>query len=281
MARHRFHRRPRFARPTCSYYSCRRESVARCRYCGKYFCRDHLRPEAPSRPFRSVEEHSRYSETGGHPCPDYVENYERNKNRELGESRAAMDGLLASRPQKSFKPVEFREDYSPPRYSRPAPSGITFNVARRHTRTLWKIVKWLIIIGIVLLLAYFVYAYFGDRIAASFKPKPEYYCENGNTTCFDQLAAYTKSCTDSVFITDVPAYTARIEFTLSGSDCRMDETIEQAFVSQFNGQSMTCVVPLSKLSSVTGGLGSSLDGLKYCQGPLKDTTMNMLMNMFS
>ena len=87
----------------CSYHLCRkRTTVYRCKYCGEYFCEEHIRPKPPGLPnFRSTSPEDRLlmeerRKPGGHPCPPYFDHWvaERKKEREKWE--IALDKLLRS-----------------------------------------------------------------------------------------------------------------------------------------------------------------------------------------
>ena len=62
----------------CQYNPCDKTQVEvfKCKHCGKYFCKEHLKPKKPSAaPFKSTDplKQLEWYKEGGHPCPDYVD----------------------------------------------------------------------------------------------------------------------------------------------------------------------------------------------------------------
>ena len=62
----------------CQYHLCDKTQVEiiKCKHCGKYFCKEHLKPKKPSAtPFKSTDplKQLEWREDEGHPCPDYVD----------------------------------------------------------------------------------------------------------------------------------------------------------------------------------------------------------------
>jgi len=70
----------------CSYHLCNNKMVKlyRCKYCGDYFCHEHLDAKIPqTAPFKStnIERHIEWEKKGGHPCFPYFE-YRVKKDKE-------------------------------------------------------------------------------------------------------------------------------------------------------------------------------------------------------
>jgi len=92
--RHR-HRKP-FSE--CSYHSCKRKGyLFRCKYCGGYFCQEHLRATPPGPPrFRGTGTEDRifmneWHKEGGHPCPPYLRHWEEEKKQRDKEYDKALN----------------------------------------------------------------------------------------------------------------------------------------------------------------------------------------------
>jgi hypothetical protein len=73
--------------------------LVECKYCGKFFCPEHLGPRLPYLPnFESTTKETRnainsWRKPGGHPCPPYYD-YLKNKEKEEAQKRwEALEGM--------------------------------------------------------------------------------------------------------------------------------------------------------------------------------------------
>ncbi|HDI72667.1 MAG: hypothetical protein DRN19_02830 [Thermoplasmata archaeon] len=87
----------------CSYHLCgKRTTVYKCKYCGEYFCEEHIRPKPPGQPnFRSISPEDKllmeeWHKPGGHPCPPYFDHWVAEREKEAKKLDAALDKLLRS-----------------------------------------------------------------------------------------------------------------------------------------------------------------------------------------
>jgi hypothetical protein len=101
------HSHPRVKKGICSYHLCRkRTTVYRCKYCGRYFCKDHIDPlpvlsfyqvTTAEEPIRSELEKIWRSEKG-HPCYPYTQifwdNLEKAERERQEKEKEALDKLL-------------------------------------------------------------------------------------------------------------------------------------------------------------------------------------------
>lgn len=94
----------------CHYHLCRkRTKIYRCKYCGEFFCKEHLRARPPGLPnFKTSHKDRLFMEEwhkpGGHPCVPYLEHWEAENQRKEEEYRRALDRLIKS------KPVQFEKE---------------------------------------------------------------------------------------------------------------------------------------------------------------------------
>lgn len=105
----------------CEYHECDKTKTIlyKCKYCGKYFCKEHLRASLPGQArFHSKSEEDiafleEFRKPGGHPCPDYYDYWKAEKERKEGEYRAALERLIESKPlrRKKVVPRFYREPY--------------------------------------------------------------------------------------------------------------------------------------------------------------------------
>jgi len=91
----------------CHYHLCRkRTKVYKCKYCGEYFCKEHLKAKPPGLPnFKTTTHRDRFfmeewHKPGGHPCVPYLEHWEAENQRKEEGYRQALDKLIRSKPLK-------------------------------------------------------------------------------------------------------------------------------------------------------------------------------------
>ena len=89
----------------CEYHLCKKKTkVFRCKYCGKYFCKEHLQAKPPGMPrFNSAKPEDRlfmeeWHKPGGHPCIPYLEVWKTEQKRKEENYRQALDKFLRSKP---------------------------------------------------------------------------------------------------------------------------------------------------------------------------------------
>jgi len=87
----------------CSYHLCgKRTTVYRCKYCGEYFCEEHIRPKPPGQPdFRGTSPEDKllmeeWHKPGGHPCPPYFDHWVAERKKETKKWETALNKLLSS-----------------------------------------------------------------------------------------------------------------------------------------------------------------------------------------
>ena len=92
----------------CHYHLCRKKTIVyRCKYCGGYFCKEHLQAKSPGMPrFNSTKPEDKlfmeeWRKPGGHPCVPYLEIWRAKQERKEEEYRQALDKLLHSKPLKT------------------------------------------------------------------------------------------------------------------------------------------------------------------------------------
>ncbi len=94
----------------CSYYSCHKKAVDRCKYCGELFCDEHIDPKpvgiinfrSNSKESQEFREISR--KPGGHPCPEYTKIWKKEKELRYRKYSQALDKICKSKPLK--KPLK-------------------------------------------------------------------------------------------------------------------------------------------------------------------------------
>jgi hypothetical protein len=112
----------------CHYHLCRkRTKIYKCKYCGEYFCKEHLQAKPPGLPrFDSTKHEDRlfmeeWHKPGGHPCVPYLEIWKAEQERKEEEYRQALDRLIKSKPiqfekeEKRYEP-EYEEHRKKPKY---------------------------------------------------------------------------------------------------------------------------------------------------------------------
>ncbi len=84
-------RKNRVDKTRCNYHLCRkRRKLIKCKYCKKYFCREHSKPYEPS--VYTIEKHS--EKRKGHPCLAYVDFLIKKSKKEDDEYKKALYNLL-------------------------------------------------------------------------------------------------------------------------------------------------------------------------------------------
>jgi len=159
---------------TCHYHLCRKKTrVYKCKYCGEYFCKEHLQPRPPGLPrFDSTKHEDKlfieeWHKPGGHPCVPYLEIWKAEQERKEEEYRQALDRFLRS------KPTE-REPVHTPKISvsRYTPKKSTYQLAFYERIKQWfnrrkypysrlrtrKLMKDLLYFSILLVFSFVIYA---------------------------------------------------------------------------------------------------------------------------
>lgn len=86
----------------CEYHKRNRTKLFRCEYCGEYFCKNHLRSSPPSAPAfsyarkRDAIKMDEWRKPDGHPCPPYLEIWEREQQIRNQDYSNTLDTLLKS-----------------------------------------------------------------------------------------------------------------------------------------------------------------------------------------
>jgi hypothetical protein len=133
----------------CSYYSCRkRTGLQRCKYCGKLFCEEHLKPKPPYLPhfenpsIKNLLEMGKWRELG-HPCPPYADYLEKKKKEDLEKQWKALDRMRELSPTPTLPPT-------------PSPAPI-IETPRKTTSKVKKTIIAVAIAFIALLLIYLIF----------------------------------------------------------------------------------------------------------------------------
>lgn len=83
----------------CHYHLCRKKTtVYKCPYCGDYYCEEHLEPKIPMPPpFRTTDEAKvmEWQKSGGHPCPQYVDQWEWEQEQKKEKHKRALENVLS------------------------------------------------------------------------------------------------------------------------------------------------------------------------------------------
>jgi len=102
----------------CHYHLCRkRTKVYRCKYCGEYFCEEHIKPKPPGMPkFNSVSQEDvlymeEWRDTHGHPCAPFYDYWITQIKKKREKYMKNLDKLLKAREIKKKETVEeYREE---------------------------------------------------------------------------------------------------------------------------------------------------------------------------
>jgi len=124
-----YHKRRKHNFGICHYHLCRkRTKVYKCKYCGEFFCYEHLEAKPPGLPNFETSSHKdrlfmeEWHKPGGHPCVPYLEHWKAENERKEQEYRQALDRLIRSKPiqfEKEEKRYETKYEEEPtkkPRY---------------------------------------------------------------------------------------------------------------------------------------------------------------------
>ncbi len=88
------------------HYCGKKTRVYKCKYCGEYFCKEHLQPKPAGLPrFNSTKPEDilfmeEWHKPGGHPCVPYLDVWRTKQKRKEEEYRQALDKFLRSKPIK-------------------------------------------------------------------------------------------------------------------------------------------------------------------------------------
>jgi len=145
------------AKNVCSYHLCGKRTELRiCRYCGKKFCKDHLKAKSPLLPpFKGKSRDMREWRKPGHPCPDYPTYLKQKEKEDLQKRWDVLNRMRGRRPTPVFIPPEPLPEEPltptvPPAEPLPEkPSYVEHKLKR-------KIMRWLDIIVLVFLIAIIV-----------------------------------------------------------------------------------------------------------------------------
>ena len=155
----------------CHYHLCRkRTKVYRCKYCGEYFCKEHLKAKPPGLPnFKTTTHRDRlfmeeWHKPGGHPCVPYLEHWEAENQRKEEGYRQALDKLIRSKPLKPH--------HEPEVIHRGEPTRRKVSVAKKNGNYWYwnkrKIIKTILILLIFSFIGYFLYNGFQSGQIQSF-----------------------------------------------------------------------------------------------------------------
>ncbi|MCA9488240.1 MAG: hypothetical protein KC516_04755 [Nanoarchaeota archaeon] len=112
----------------------------------------------------------------------------------------------------------------------------------------------------------------GDFSFFSTTPKTTYYCSEQKEKCKTAM----KVCEEAILFEEDSSIDLKITISKKSTTCNFYYKVENSFISQFEGKSMTCEIPLSKLDKRP----DDMDNLKYCKGSLKDTMLAMVGQFF-
>ncbi|MFH1839634.1 MAG: hypothetical protein ABH849_00620 [Nanoarchaeota archaeon] len=93
----------------------KRTKVYKCKYCGEFFCKEHLKAKPPGMPrFKGTSHEDRlfmeeWHKPGGHPCVPYLEHWKAKNEREKQEYGLALDRLIRSKPPQFKKEEKWHE----------------------------------------------------------------------------------------------------------------------------------------------------------------------------
>ena len=88
----------------CNYHLCNRVGdFKQCKFCGNYFCEEHINPRIPQTPmFKSKSPETwaymeEWHKKGGHPCVPYVDYWETHQEEEKQKWGNTLNKLLKKR----------------------------------------------------------------------------------------------------------------------------------------------------------------------------------------
>lgn len=198
------------AKDKCNYHLCdhKNKNLSECKYCKHLFCEEHIKPKTPGMPrFKSMNREDyefmeEWHRSGGHPCPSYVEVFEREREARKEEESKAFNRLLSTSSAKkrdtesyTIKAKDYNEETDKPENENyPIKEEISKPNYKKDKNLDW--LKWaipLLIILIVLGVWYGFYKTASNEISnlphcsdntlydKCSKEKP-LYCYNGNLT---------------------------------------------------------------------------------------------------
>jgi len=84
----------RVSKNVCAYHDCNvKTRLRKCKFCGRYFCNDHINPAPPSFPFSRDPVKMQMWREPGHPCPEHYDDLQRAKKEDLDKRWKALDEL--------------------------------------------------------------------------------------------------------------------------------------------------------------------------------------------
>ena len=77
----------------CDHYNCdhQEKEVSKCRYCGRPFCKEHIKPIIPS--IDGFSNHNDWKVSQGHGCPDYSRYLEKQRKVQFKKENEALNML--------------------------------------------------------------------------------------------------------------------------------------------------------------------------------------------
>ncbi len=156
----------------CSYHLCNRKgTLYRCRYCGRIFCKEHIKAKPPGTPKldtttpEGMRKQEEWRSPNGHPCPDYLERYELEQRAEKAKYSQALARLIESKPLRRPYDGETIGGREPKRRKLSVSEKIS-NYWYWHKR---KIVKAVILLAVLPAVAYLLYkSYVSGQIQSIF-----------------------------------------------------------------------------------------------------------------
>jgi hypothetical protein len=142
-------------RGVCHYHLCRkRTTIYRCRFCGKYFCEEHLNPKLPLlAPFerrgrRAVFDTDKWREKG-HPCPPYADYLKTKEKEDLEKRWKALDKMRELPPVRELPPSP---PTLPPTPSRETPGyEIRYEAPYKPKRKIRRyLIAFLVVVALIL-----------------------------------------------------------------------------------------------------------------------------------
>jgi len=139
----------------CHYHLCRkRTKVYRCKYCGEFFCYEHLKAKPPGLPRFEGTSHQdklfmeEWQKPGGHPCMPFLSHWEAENERKEQQYSQALDKLIKS------KPIQFeKEERHEPKYG-------DKHLKNQHILGKYKELKY-VIVGLAILFIIYLFLNFG------------------------------------------------------------------------------------------------------------------------
>lgn len=115
-------------------------------------------------------------------------------------------------------------------------------------------------------------------MSAFFEKKDTYYCtESNSSTCIPFVNQLKNNCNTSVIIEDFTLLKAKTDISRKDS-CYVSISVERSAMPQFEGTSMSCVLPVEKANLLTDI--NIMNLLSYCSGSFKTAYYNAASQMF-